>query len=685
MPDVNSISINAIRTLCMDAVQQANSGHPGTPMAMAPVVYALWQDYLRFDPEDPIWPNRDRFILSAGHASTLLYALLHLAGVKAVNRKYETLGELAVSLEDLKKFRQLESKCPGHPEYRWTSGVETTTGPLGQGVATSVGIALAGKWLAERYNRPNFTLFDYDVYALAGDGCMMEGISGEAASLAGHLRLSNLCWIYDNNHITIEGNTSLAFSEDVAGRFLAYGWDVRRVSNANDLDLLWEAFDRFKKTTDQPTLIVVDSHIGYGAPTKQDTSAAHGEPLGEEEIRATKKRYDWPEDAKFLVPPEVLENFRAKLGQRGAKLRAGWMSLFAAYQNEHPELAAETLAIQHREPPQGWDSEIPTFPPDAKGVASRDSSGKVLNAIAKKHPWLVGGSADLSPSTKTRLTFPDAGEISRDSFGGRNIHFGVREHAMGAILNGLALAKLRAFGSGFLIFSDYGRGSLRLSAIMEIPVIYIFTHDSIGVGEDGPTHQPVEQLASLRAIPGLTDIRPCDANEVAEAWRVIMEIKREPVVLILSRQALPTLDRSKFAPASGLRRGAYVLSDATNGKPDVLLIGTGSEVSLCLGAQEALKKQGVEARVISMPSWKLYEDQDEAYRESVLPSHIRARVSVEQAARFGWERYVGIDGARVGMRTFGESAPLQKLVMKFGFTVDAVAAAGIEQSNSAKG
>ena len=653
-------------------------------MAMAPVVYTLWQDYLRFDPEDPIWPNRDRFILSAGHASTLLYALLHLSGVKAVNRKYETLGELAVSVEDLKKFRQLESKCPGHPEYRWTSGVETTTGPLGQGVATSVGMAIASKWLAERYNRPNFPMFDYDVYALAGDGCMMEGISSEAASLAGHLRLSNLCWIYDNNHITIEGNTSLAFSEDVAGRFLAYGWNVQRVSNANDLDLLREAFGHFKKTTDRPTLIIVDSHIGYGAPTKQDTSAAHGEPLGEEEIRATKKRYGWPEDAKFLVPPEVLEDFKAKLGQRGSKLRGDWMSLFAAYQKEHPELAAETVAIQHREPPQGWDKEIPTFPPDAKGIASRDSSGKVLNAIAKNHPWLVGGSADLSPSTKTRLTFPDAGDISRDSLGGRNIHFGVREHAMGAILNGLALAKLRAFGSGFLIFSDYGRGSLRLAAIMEIPVIYIFTHDSIGVGEDGPTHQPVEQLASLRAIPGLADIRPCDANEVAEAWRLIMEMKHEPVVLILSRQALPTLDRSKFAPASGLRRGAYVLSDATNGKPDVLLIGTGSEVSLCLGAQEALKKQGVEARVISMPSWKLFEDQDEAYRESVLPSHIRARVSVEQAARFGWERYVGIDGARVGMRTFGESAPLQKLVKKFGFTVGAVVAAAMEQSNSAK-
>jgi transketolase len=684
MPDVTSVSINTIRTLCMDAVQQANSGHPGTPMAMAPVVYALWQYYLRFDPEDPIWPNRDRFILSAGHASTLLYALLHLAGVKAVNRKYEALGELSVSLEDLKKFRQLESKCPGHPEYRWTSGVETTTGPLGQGVATSVGIALAGKWLAERYNQPNFTLFDYDVYALAGDGCMMEGISAEAASLAGHLKLSNLCWIYDNNHITIEGNTSLAFSEDVAGRFLAYGWDVQRVSNANDLDLLREAFERFKKTTDQPTLLIVDSHIGYGAPSKQDTSAAHGEPLGEEEIRATKKRYGWPEDAKFLVPPEVLEDFKSKLGQRGAKLRSDWMSLFAAYQKEHSELAAETLAIQRREPPQSWDREIPTFPPDAKGIASRDSSGKVLNAIAKNYPWLVGGSADLSPSTKTRLTFPEAGEINRDSFGGRNIHFGVREHAMGAILNGLVLAKLRAFGSGFLIFSDYGRGSLRLAAIMEIPVIYIFTHDSIGVGEDGPTHQPVEQLASLRAVPGLADIRPCDANEVAEAWRVIMEMKHEPVVLILSRQALPTLDRSKFAPASGLRRGAYVLSDATNGKPDVLLIGTGSEVSLCLGAQEALKKQGVEARVISMPSWKLFEDQEEAYRESVLPSHIRARVSVEQAARFGWERYVGIDGARVGMRTFGESAPLQKLVKKFGFTVGAVVAAAMEQSNSAK-
>jgi transketolase len=673
MQTVDTLSINTIRTLCMDAVQQANSGHPGTPMAMAPVAYLLWQEFLRFDPEDPIWPNRDRFILSAGHASTLLYSLLHLAGVKAVNRKYETLGELSVPLADLKNFRQLESRCPGHPEYRWTSGVETTTGPLGQGVATSVGVALASHWLASRYNKPNFPLFGFDVYALAGDGCMMEGISGEAASLAGHLGLSNLCWIYDNNHITIEGHTSLA-----------YGWNVQRVSNANDLDLLREAFDHFKKTTDRPTIIIVDSHIGYGAPTKQDTSAAHGEPLGEEEIKATKRRYGWPEDAKFLVPPEVPEDFKAKLGARGAKLRGEWMELFSAYEKEFPELAAETLAIQHRQPPKGWDAEIPTFPADPKGIASRDSSGKVLNAIAKHHPWLIGGSADLSPSTKTRLTFEGAGEVRRDSLGGRNIHFGVREHAMGAILNGLALAKVRPFGSGFLIFSDYGKGSLRLAAIMELPVIYVFTHDSIGVGEDGPTHQPVEHLAALRSIPGLVDIRPCDANEVAEAWRVIAELKHEPVALILSRQALPTLDRSKYAPASGVRRGAYILSDAADGKPDVLLMATGSEVSLCTGAQEKLKDQGVQARVISMPSWKLFEDQDEAYHESVIPSSVRARVSVEQAARFGWERYVGIDGARVGMRTFGESAPLQKLVQKFGFTIDAVVAAALEQVNKQK-
>ncbi|HEY5742408.1 MAG TPA: transketolase [Terrimicrobiaceae bacterium] len=684
MQDNTSLSINTIRTLCIDAVQQANSGHPGTPMAMAPVAYVLWQEFLQFDPEDPIWPNRDRFVLSAGHASTLLYSLLHLAGVKAVNRKYETLGELAVPLEDLKNFRQLESRCPGHPEYRWTSGVETTTGPLGQGVATSVGMALASHWLGARYNKPSFPMFGFNVYALGGDGCMMEGVSSEAASLAGHLKLSNLCWIYDNNHITIEGHTSLAFSEDVAGRFLAYGWNVERVSNANDLDLLREAFAHFKKTTDRPTLIIVDSHIGYGAPTKQDTSAAHGEPLGAEEIKATKKYYGWPEDEKFLVPPETIEDFKGKLGARGAKLRADWMAMFSDYEKKHPDLAAETLAIQHREAPKGWDADIPTYPADAKGVASRDSSGKILNAIAKNHPWLIGGSADLSPSTKTHLNFEGAGDISRTSLGARNLHFGVREHAMGSIMNGLALCKLRTFGSGFLIFSDYGKGSLRLGAIMELPVVYIFTHDSIGVGEDGPTHQPVEHLASLRAIPGLVDMRPCDANEVAEAWRVIMGLKHEPVALILSRQALPTLDRSKYAPASGLQKGAYVLSDADNGKPDVLLIATGSEVSLCTAAQDELAKQGVKARVISMPSWKLFEDQDEAYRESVIPFNVRARVSVELSARFGWERYVGIDGERIGMRTFGESAPLQKLAKKFGFTVDKVVTAALEQVKKQK-
>ncbi len=684
MQTVDSLSINTIRTLSMDAVQQANSGHPGTPMALAPVVYLLWQEFLRFDPEDPIWPNRDRFVLSAGHASTLLYSILHLTGVKAVNRKYETLGQLSVTLDDLKSFRQLESRCPGHPEYRWTSGVETTTGPLGQGVATSVGMALASHWLASRYNKPDFPLFGFDVYALAGDGCMMEGVSSEAASLAGHLGLSNLCWIYDNNHITIEGHTSLAFSEDVAGRFLAYGWNVERVSNANDLDLLREAFEHFKKTTDRPTLIIVDSHIGYGAPTKQDTSAAHGEPLGEEEIKATKRRYGWPEDAKFLVPPEVPEHFKAGLGARGAKLRSEWMALFSAFEKKFPELAAETLAVQRREAPKGWDAEIPSFPPDAKGIASRDSSGKVLNAIAKHHPWLLGGSADLAPSTKTRLTFEGAGDVSRDSLGGRNLHFGVREHAMGSILNGLALTKLRAYGSGFLIFSDYGKASLRLAAIMELPVVYVFTHDSIGVGEDGPTHQPVEHLAALRSIPGLIDMRPGDANEVAEAWRLIMGLKHEPVALILSRQALPTLDRTKYAPASGLRRGAYILSDAANGQPDVLLMATGSEVSLCTAAQAELAKQGIHARVVSMPSWKLFEDQDEAYRESVIPSAVRARVSVEQAARFGWERYVGIDGERIGMRTFGESAPLQKLAQKFGFTVDRVVEAAVAQVNKQK-
>ncbi|MDB6022169.1 MAG: transketolase [Pedosphaera sp.] len=683
--ELDHLSTNTIRTLCMDAVQQANSGHPGTPMAMAPVIYVLWQEFLRFDPEDPIWPNRDRFVLSAGHASTLLYSMLHLAGVKAVNHKYEQIGELSVKLDDLKRFRQLDSRCPGHPEYRWTSGVETTTGPLGQGYATSVGMAMAARWQAAHFNRPGFPMFDYQVYALGGDGCMMEGVSSEAASLAGHLKLSNLCWIYDNNRITIEGATSLAFSEDVATRFLGYGWNVLRVGDANDLDRLRNAFRTANATQDRPTLIIVDSHIGYGAPTKQGTAAAHGEPLGEDEIKAAKRNYGWPEDAKFLVPDGVPENFRNGIGARGGKLRQAWMELFVNYKKSEPALAAQSLQMQHRETPAGWDKDIPVFPADAKGMGGRDSSGKVLNAIAKNHPWLLGGAADLAPSTKTRLTFDGAGDFEAGQPRGRNLHFGVREHAMGAILNGLSLSKLRPYGSGFLIFSDYGRNPLRLAAIMEIPVIYVFTHDSIGVGEDGPTHQPIEQLPSLRCIPGLIVLRPGDANEVAEAWRVIIGLKHEPAVLILSRQPMPTLDRTKCAPAAGVARGAYVLSEAPGGKPDVLLLSTGSEVGFCVSAQEVLKAKGIHARVVSMPSWELFERQDEAYRESVIPSDVTARVSVEQASTFGWERYVGRRGCSIGMRTYGASAPLKDLQKKFGFTVENIAAHAeelVKKSNS---
>jgi transketolase len=663
----------------MDAVQQANSGHPGTPMAMAPVAYALWQRHLRFDPNDPIWPNRDRFVLSMGHASMLLYSLLHLAGVKAVNPKYEALGQLSVSLDDIKRFRQLDSRCPGHPEYRWTSGVETTTGPLGQGVATSVGMAIAGKWMAAHFNRPGFEMFSFDVYALAGDGCMMEGISQEAASLAGHLKLDNLCWIYDNNHITIEGHTDLAFSDDVATRFIGYGWNVTRVGDANDLAMLDRAFDTAKKTVDQPTLIIVDSHIGYGSPTKQDTHAAHGEPLGEEEIRLTKRFYGWPEDAKFLVPEGVREHFASGMGARGAKRRGEWMALFESYKAKYPAQADALYRMQHRQLPEGWDKGLPTFPPDAKGVAGRDASAKVLNAVAQNIPWIIGGSADLAPSTKTRLTFEGAGDFEAGSYGGRNFHFGIREHAMGAVLNGLSLSKVRPYGSGFLIFSDYARAPIRLAAIMEIPVIYIFTHDSIGVGEDGPTHQPVEQLVSLRAVPGLVTLRPADANEVAEAWRVILHFRHEPVCLILTRQALPTLDRTKYASAAGLAKGAYVLADAPGGKPEVLLLATGSEVALCVAAHEQLIKEGIRSRVVSMPSWELFEHQPPEYKEAVLPASVKARVSVEQASTLGWERYVGATGRTIGMRTFGASAPLKDLQKKFGFDPGNVAAAAREQ------
>jgi len=663
----------------MDAVQQANSGHPGTPIALAPVAYTLWQRFLRFDPDDPIWANRDRFVLSNGHASMLLYSLLHLTGVKAVNPQYEKLGELSVTLDSIKHFRQLDSKCPGHPEYRWTSGVETTTGPLGQGVATSVGMAISAKWMATQFNRPNFTMFDYNVYAMCGDGDMMEGISSEAASLAGHLKLDNLCWIYDNNHITIEGHTDLAFSEDIATRFIAYEWNVTRVGDANNLEMLERAFKVFLDTNDRPTLIIVDSHIAYGAPNKQDTSAAHGEPLGEDEVRLTKRSYGWPEDAKFLIPDGVRENFAKGVGARGRAASTEWMKKFGDYKVHYPELADQLYKMQHRQLPDGWDKGLPAFPADPKGIASRDSSAKVLNVIAQNVPWLLGGSADLAPSTKTRLTFEGAGDFSATNYSGRNFHFGIREHAMCAIVNGMSLSKLRPFGSTFLIFSDYARGAIRLSSIMEIPVILVFTHDSIGVGEDGPTHQPIEQLPSLRSVPGLTVIRPADGNEVVEAWRVIMQFRHEPVSLILTRQALPTLDRTKYASAAGLAKGGYVLADAADGRPEVLLMASGSEVALCIGAYEELKKEGIKARVISMPSWELFELQTPEYRQSVIPEDVTARVSVELASTFGWERFTGAHGVNLGMKSFGASAPLKEVLKKFGFTVDHVVTAAKQQ------
>ena len=682
--EIDQLCINTIRTLSMDAVQQANSGHPGAPMGLAPVAYTLWQQFLRFDPDDPIWPNRDRFVLSNGHASMLLYSLLHLAGVKAVNPKYERLGELAVKMQDIKRFRQLDSKCPGHPEYRWTSGVETTTGPLGQGVANSVGMAIASDWLGQHFNRPDFEMFNFKVYAICGDGDMMEGISGEAASLAGHLALKNLCWIYDNNHITIEGHTDLAFDEDVASRFAGYKWNVMHVKDANDTDALSSAFAKFAAGADRPTLIIVDSHIAYGAPHKQDTASAHGEPLGEDEVRLTKKFYGWPEDAKFLVPDGVRENFASGVGARGKKAREAWMKLFEAYRAKYPDMAERILRMQHRELPEGWNKDLPTFPEDAKGIASRDSSAKVLNAIAPNFPWLIGGSADLAPSTKTLLKFDGAGDFEAGSYGGRNFHFGIREHAMGAVLNGLSLSKIRPYGSTFLIFSDYMREPIRLSAVMEVPVIYVFTHDSIGVGEDGPTHQPIEQLVALRAIPGLITLRPADANEVTEAWRVILQLSHEPVALVLSRQALPTLDRAKYASAAGLAKGAYILAEAEGGKPELLLLATGSEVSLAVEAYELLKAQGIRARVVSMPSWEIFDHQSDEYRESVLPSSVTARISIEQASTMGWRRYVGPGGRMIGMHTFGASAPLKELQKKFGFVPEKIVATAKELLGKAR-
>ena len=677
--DLDLLSINTIRTLAIDAIQKAKSGHPGTPMGMAPVAYALWQNRLNFDPAAPVWPNRDRFLLSAGHASMLLYALLHLTRTQAVNAKYETIGRPSVTLDDIKSFRQLDSACPGHPEYHLTSGVEATTGPLGQGVAMSVGMAMAERWLAAYFNRPDFEVVDWRTYALCGDGCMMEGISGEAASLAGHLGLRKLCWIYDSNRVTLAGPTTLTFTEDVATRFLGFGWNVLHVRDANDEHEVLSALDLAAGELSRPTLIIVESHIGYGAPHKHDSFEAHGEPLGDEEVRLTKRFFGWPEDAQFLVPDGVYQHFAEGIGTRGAAKHARWRDTFKRYRTAHPDLAAEFDAIQSRDLPPDWERAIPSFPADPAGMASRVASGLVENAIAKRVPWLVGGAADLEPSTKTRMTFEGAGDFEPDNHRGRNMHFGVREHVMGAAVNGMALSRLRAFGAGFLIFSDYMRNPIRLSALMELPSLFVFTHDSIGLGEDGPTHQPVEQLAALRAIPGMITIRPCDANEVAEAWRVVLRLKHQPACLILSRQALPTLDRARFAPASGLARGAYVLADVGGSSPKVILIGTGSELSLCIAAAEQLASAKIPARVVSMPSWELFEQQDAAYREQVLPDAISARVAVEQAAVIGWERYVGRRGAVVGMHTFGASAPLKGVLTKFGFTPEHVLKVAREQ------
>jgi transketolase len=665
--ELDQLAINTIRTLSIDAVQQAKSGHPGTPMALAPLVYTIWNRVMRFDPQDPIWPNRDRFVLSNGHASMLLWSVLYLTGTQAVNAEYELVGKPAVTLDDIRHFRRLDSKAPGHPEYHWTSGVETTTGPLGQGIATSVGMAIARKWLGSRYNQPAFDIFDYNIYAICGDGCLMEGVGSEAASLAGHLELDELCWIYDNNHITIEGSTRLAFTEDVAARFLAYDWNVLRVGDANDIEQIERALAVFRDTKGRPTLIILDSHIGYGSPHLVDTAAAHGEPLGEQEVRLTKHAYGWPEDAKFFVPEGVRERFDSGICARGRAAREQWQSLFSAYRKDFPNFATEIDQMQRRELPAGWDRDLPVFASDPKGIAGRDASGKALNALAQNIPWLVGGAADLAPSTRTALKFPRAGDFDAATPDGRNLHFGVREHAMAAMANGLSLSKLRPFASTFFIFSDYARPAIRLSALMELPVIWVFSHDAMGDGEDGPTHQPVEQLISMRAIPGLVLLRPADANEVVEAYRYIMQLRHKPAAIVVSRQALPTLDRSRYASAAGVAGGAYVLADAKDGAPEIILIASGSEVSLAVDAHEKLSAEGARSRVVSMPSWDIFEDQPQAYREAVLPPHVTARVAIEQGSTLGWDRYVGPAGRVIGMKTFGASAPLKELQRKFGF------------------
>ena len=672
---LDQLCINTIRTLSIDAVQQANSGHPGAPMGLAPVVYSLWQYFLRYDPADPLWPNRDRFVLSAGHASMLLYSTLHLAGVRAVNKNGEVQKELSVPMDEIKRFRQLGSRTPGHPESHITTGVETTTGPLGQGIANSVGMAIAAKWLASNFNQPGFELFNFNVYAVCGDGDLMEGVGGEGASLAGHLGLSNLCWIYDNNRVTLDGPASWSFSEDMMTRFVGYGWNVTRVSDANDLLQLSRGYKTFLNTTDKPTLIVVDSHIGYGSPHKQDSYEAHGEPLGEAEVKLAKQNYGWPEDAKFLVPDGVYQNFQNGVGARGAEERTKWNALFAEYTKKFPELAARLNKMQKRALPDGWDKNLPNFPADPKGMATRESSGKVLNALAQNIPWLVGGSADLAKSNKTNLVFEGAGDFFTNEFKGRNIHFGVREHGMGAAVNGLTLSGLRGFSATFFNFSDYMRASMRLAALMEIPVLFIFTHDSIGVGEDGPTHQPIEQLAAFRAMPNMLVFRPGDANEVTEAYKVAIQHLHGPSTLVFSRQPMPTIDRTKFAPASGVAKGAYVLADADGGKPEVILMGTGTELQHCVAAYEKLKAEGIKVRVVSMPCLEIFDQQDAAYKESVLPAAVTARVSIEMAATLGWDRYVGPKGKIIGMRSFGASAPLKDLLPKFGFGPDYVVTA----------
>ncbi|MBA2114253.1 transketolase [Bremerella alba] len=659
---IEQLSINAIRTLSMDAVQQANSGHPGTPMALAPIAYTIWNKHLKYDPANPHWHARDRFVLSCGHASMLLYSTLNVAGVK----KADGSSEPSITLEDIKNFRQLHSPCAGHPEVHEAAGIETTTGPLGQGVANSVGMAIAGKWQAARFD----DIFGYDVYALCSDGDLMEGISTEAASTAGHLKLSNLCWVYDDNKITIEGDTDLAFSEDIAGKFRAMGWHVIDIEDANDVAALDKAFTEFKQTTDKPTLIVVHSIIAWGAPTKANTHGAHGAPLGDDEIAATKAAYGWTCD-KFEVPAEVYEHFNANLGARGAEAKAKWDADFEKFSKENADKAATWSSIMSGELPAGWDADIPSFPADAKGVATRASSGKVLNAIAAKVPGMLGGSADLEPSTKTGLTFEGAGSFQPDTYCGRNFHFGIREHAMAAIGNGMALCGLRPYVSTFFVFSDYLRPSLRLSAIMGAPVLYIFTHDSIGVGEDGPTHQPVEHLAAIRAIPNVAVFRPGDSNEVGECYKTAMQLTDRPSVLVLTRQNLPTLDREKYACPSGSSKGAYILADC-EGTPEVLLMGTGSELSLVVDAYEKLTADGVKARAISVPCLELFYEQDAEYQKQVMPCDVPARVAVEAGIRQCWDRLLGLQGEFVGMKSFGASAPADELFPYFGITTDNV-------------